>query len=99
MTEIKDMEHRRFSMIYRFIFFNTIVVFVYVAAITFIPIPKENQRFADTILGFLLGTLLAGGNSYLLGGSPANVLKKSVPTGTTTADITASITTEPQENK
>ena len=30
----------------------------YIAAITFVPIPEKATRFADTVLGFLLGTLL-----------------------------------------
>lgn len=32
---------------------------VYVFAITFLTIPKDSLRFADTILGFLLGTVIA----------------------------------------
>lgn len=31
---------------------------LYIAGITFLPIPKDNVRFADTILGFLLGTAI-----------------------------------------
>lgn len=30
----------------------------YVAAITFVQVPEKNQRFADTVLGFILGTVL-----------------------------------------
>jgi uncharacterized membrane protein len=40
---------------------------VYIAAITFLPIPKENVRFADTILGFILGTVIATIIGYYMG--------------------------------
>jgi len=32
---------------------------LYIFLITFITIPKENIRFADTALGFLLGNMLS----------------------------------------
>ncbi len=42
---------------------------VYILAITFVPIPKENIRFADTILGFVLGTLIATLINFFFGSS------------------------------
>lgn len=51
----------------------------YIAAITYIPIPKENIRFADTCLGFLLGTALTAGISYLLVGTPDRKKDPSSP--------------------
>lgn len=40
-------------------FLTVILTFLYVFLITFIPVPKEGQRFADVILGALL-TLVLG---------------------------------------
>jgi len=39
------------------------------ATVTFSSIPQENVRFADTILGFMLGTVMASMFSFLLGSS------------------------------
>jgi hypothetical protein len=41
----------------------------YILAITFIGVPKDNVRFADTVLGFLLGTVIASIINYFLGSS------------------------------
>jgi hypothetical protein len=68
--------------------------FLYTFLITFIEIPKENVRFADTALGFLLGTVVSGVLAYYVGGSPAQLKKPEQPAGTTTADISATITTD-----
>lgn len=40
---------------------------LYIFLITFAEVPKENVRFADTIIGFLLGTCLAMVMQYLYG--------------------------------
>ena len=37
---------------------------IYIAFITFRDIPKDNIRFVDTIVGFLLGTIVAGVIGY-----------------------------------
>jgi len=68
------MDDKHFKMIFWFIVFTTILVLGYVFVITFMIIPKENQRFVDISLGFLLGSILAPGISYLVGGNPG--LKK-----------------------
>lgn len=47
----------------------------YVAAITFMPIPKENARFADTVLGFILGTVLATPISFFYGSTKSSQAK------------------------
>lgn len=39
----------------------------YIVAITFGTIPVSNQRFADTILGFLLGTAIGAIIQYFFG--------------------------------
>ncbi|WP_367971622.1 hypothetical protein RJD38_14870 [Vibrio scophthalmi] len=55
--------------LYYFSFYWAIVATAYLFAITFIDIPKEAVRFADTILGFLLGTIIAGIISFFYGAS------------------------------
>jgi hypothetical protein len=58
---------RRF--VYFFIAFWSVLSAVYIGAITFGHIPDSNVRFADTILGFVLGTMVAGMFQFLLGSS------------------------------
>jgi hypothetical protein len=43
--------------------------FGYIIAITFFNIPQPNLRFADTILGFLLGTAMSGILQFFFGSS------------------------------
>lgn len=42
---------------------------LYIAAITFATIPQANIRFADTILGFILGTVIATILNFFFGSS------------------------------
>lgn len=58
---------RRF--VYFFIAGWSILAATYIGCITFIDIPDENARFADTILGFVLGTMVASMFQFLLGSS------------------------------
>lgn len=55
---------------YWYVVYITSIVFIYIFCVTFCPIPKQNIRFVDIAFGFLLGTVLGSGVSYLLGGSP-----------------------------
>lgn len=60
----------------RFVYYLTIawslMTMVYIGFITFTEIPKENIRFADTILGFLLGTILAQMMNFFFGSSKSS---------------------------
>jgi hypothetical protein len=58
---------RRFT--YYFITVWSVFAMTYIPLITFSSIPQENVRFADTILGFMLGTVMASMFSFLLGSS------------------------------
>lgn len=60
---------------YLFISFWSFFAVGYIGWITFGHIPEENTRFADTILGFLLGTLVAQIFSYLLGSTRSSAAK------------------------
>lgn len=102
MNEI-NYEHKRFMKIYWFCVVSAMCSFAYIGAITFVPIPESGQRYADIALGYATATMLTGVYAYLLGGSPAHVLKKTnqAKPGTTevTAEITATTTPGPEENK
>lgn len=51
-------------------------IFAYIAAITFIPVPKENIRFADTCIGFLLGVVVMGIMTWGFRSSKAQIDKE-----------------------
>jgi hypothetical protein len=58
---------RRF--VYYFVSFWSVLSAAYIGFITFGSIPESNIRFADTILGFVLGTMVASMFQFLLGSS------------------------------
>jgi hypothetical protein len=58
---------RRF--VYYFVSFWSVLSASYIGFITFGEIPETNIRFADTILGFVLGTMVASMFQFLLGSS------------------------------
>jgi hypothetical protein len=76
-NHIEDKE--RFNKTFGYICFTTVFVLLYILAVTFIPIPEKNQRYADIALGFLIGTVLTGGMMWLTGGSPAPIKKPTLP--------------------
>lgn len=62
-----DTFSKRF--VYYLATFWSVVGALYIFLITFIQIPTVNQRFADTTLGFLLGTIVATIIGYFFGSS------------------------------
>jgi hypothetical protein len=62
-----DLFSKRF--IYIFAAFWSVFAASYIGFITFGHIPEDNQRFADTILGFLLGTVVATILQFFFGSS------------------------------
>ena len=71
-----DLFSKRF--IYYFAIFWSICAAGFVGAITFGEIPEANVRFADTILGFLLGTIIAQIVAFFYGSSRSSQNKDSV---------------------
>jgi hypothetical protein len=55
--------------------FWSIVATVYIFAVTFMTIPVANQRFADTVLGFMLATVVATILNFFLGSSDGSKKK------------------------
>jgi len=68
-----DLFSKRF--IYYFTIFWSIASVIYVACITFMEIPISNVRFADTILGFILGTAVAQMFGFFYGSSSSGRTK------------------------
>jgi hypothetical protein len=62
-----DIVVRQFP--YWFMGFWSVLSASYIGMITFASIPEQNVRFADTILGFVLGTMVASMFQFLLGSS------------------------------
>ena len=62
-----DKFSKRF--VYYFAIFWSAFAVIYLTGITFAEIPKENIRFADTIVGFLLGTIIATMFGFFYGNS------------------------------
>lgn len=50
----------------------------YLVGITFFPIPETSIRFADTIVGFLLGTLISTIMNFFFGSSRGSQMKDEV---------------------
>jgi hypothetical protein len=68
-----DLFSKRF--VYYFATFWSISSALYIAFITFGEIPEANVRFADTILGFLLGTIVATIVQFFFGSSDSSKQK------------------------
>lgn len=66
-SKSEDKFVRRF--IYYLAIFWSVCAATYIGFITFGYIPEENVRFADTILGFLLGTVIASILGFFYGSS------------------------------
>ena len=68
-----DLFSKRF--IYHFAMFWAVAAAIYIGFITFAHIPEANIRFADTILGFLLGTIVSQIISFFYGSSSSSQSK------------------------
>lgn len=58
--------------------FWSLVAFLYIFLITFLTIPQSNIRFADTVLGFLLGTIVATIINFFFGSSKGSTDKQEI---------------------
>lgn len=66
------------NFVYLLASFWSIASCAYITFITFGNIPKGNERFADTILGFVLGTAIASIFSYFFGTTRSSGAKDGV---------------------
>lgn len=65
-----DLFSKRF--VYYLAIFWSVFTAAFITAITFAGIPPESVRFADTILGFLLGTIVATIMNFFFGSSQSS---------------------------
>lgn len=66
------------NFIYWMALFWSVVGAAYMFGITFFPVPEESQRFADTALGFILGTIIAQILGFFFGSSQGSADKTRV---------------------
>jgi hypothetical protein len=66
------------NFIYLFATIWSVFAMVYIGFITFYTIPQASQRFADTILGFLLGTIVSAIIQFFYGSSMGSKNKDEI---------------------
>jgi len=66
------------NFIYMFASVWSVFAMIYLAMITFYTIPTTSQRFADTILGFLLGTIVSAIIQFFFGSSLGSKSKDNI---------------------
>ena len=71
--ESDDPFVRRF--LYYFIMLWSTFSVIFIPCLIWVPIPENNTRFADTILGYVLGTVITGMFAFLLGSSQGSRMK------------------------
>jgi hypothetical protein len=78
MQKVALQQDDKFSkrFVYYLASFWSFVCVIYIFFITFGNIPSDNIRFADTILGFLLGTIIATIINFFLGSSKGSADKQ-----------------------
>jgi len=64
---------RRF--IYYFIAFWSIFSVIFIPSLIWASIPESGQRYADTILGYVMGTIVTSMFAFLLGSSQGSRMK------------------------
>lgn len=79
--EQEDTFAKRF--VYYYAIGSTFTAFLYFFLITFITIPDKNIRFADVILGFMLGTLITSIIQFFYGSSQGSKDKDKIAINST----------------
>lgn len=89
----------QFKMIFWFVVFLTAFGMAFTIYLLVVFKGDAAERFADQMLMFWLSTAVGGGVGYLIGSSAPKNNAGATPPGTTTADISATITTDSAEVK
>lgn len=87
----------RFKYLFWFCVFVFNVSFAAMMLLLFTEIPERNREMASNAQGFLQGSLIMSAVGFLLTGNIPGSNKKPKDAGVTTAEISASITTNPDE--
>lgn len=66
------------DFLHRFAIYIISLAFAYIFAASFFDIPKENIRFVDTVLGFILGTVVSTIVQFFYGTSRGSQLKDAI---------------------
>lgn len=74
-----NAEHKKAhnAFLYGFAYLWSVSSIVYIFCVSFVAVPEKNIRVVDTIVGFLLGTIIAGLIGYFYGAS--HVPEDSIP--------------------
>jgi len=72
----EDKQDKNFMQ--RFAIYVTSLAFLYIFAASFLEIPKENTRFVDTVLGFILGTVVSTIVQFYYGTSRGSQIKDAM---------------------
>ena len=75
MTALQQDDTFSKRFVYWFAIGWSLIAGVYIFGITFGTIPEENVRFADTVLGFMLGTIVATILQFFFGSSRSSQKK------------------------
>jgi len=73
----RDVEPGHTPFLNFFAVYVITMAFIYIVSITFFDIPKGNIRFADTSLGFILGTVMSWIINWAFRSSKAQIDKES----------------------
>lgn len=63
------LKSRVMNMVFAISIIWTIFAIVYIGAVTFLPVPIESTRIVDQVLGFIMGTVVAGVLQFWTGSS------------------------------
>jgi uncharacterized membrane protein len=92
-----EQQDAHFNKLYWFCVGLTVTAVVFDICMVWVPIPKDNQKYADVLLGSLNTGALMAGITFLLGGNA--IQKKQQPTvqNAETVNVQTPTTQTPQE--